>query len=92
MNKPEFLTPTKVPFAERYDNFIGGQWVAPKSGKYFDNISPVTGKVVCKIARSEAADLRLRTAIESISESFVLWDAAGRLVMGNTKGTWTKAD
>ena len=36
-------------------------------------------------ARSEAADLRLRTAIESISESFVLWDVAGRLVMCNTK-------
>jgi two-component system cell cycle sensor histidine kinase PleC len=36
-------------------------------------------------ARSEAADQRLRTAIESISESFVLWDAAGRLVMCNTK-------
>jgi two-component system cell cycle sensor histidine kinase PleC len=36
-------------------------------------------------ARSEAADLRLRTAIESISESFVLWDASDRLVMCNTK-------
>jgi len=36
-------------------------------------------------ARSEAADLRLRTAVESISESFVLWDASGRLVMCNTK-------
>jgi two-component system cell cycle sensor histidine kinase PleC len=35
--------------------------------------------------RSEVADLRLRTAIESISESFVLWDADGRLVMCNTK-------
>ena len=35
MNKPEFVTTTKPPFAERYDNFIGGQWVAPKSGKYF---------------------------------------------------------
>jgi two-component system, cell cycle sensor histidine kinase PleC len=35
--------------------------------------------------RSEAADMRLRTAIENISESFVLWDAAGRLVMCNTK-------
>jgi aldehyde dehydrogenase len=57
MNKPEFVTTIKPPFAERYDNFIGGQWVAPKSGKYFDNISPVTGKVVCKIARSEAADV-----------------------------------
>jgi two-component system, cell cycle sensor histidine kinase PleC len=35
--------------------------------------------------RSEVADLRLRTAIESISESFVLWDAQGQLVMCNTK-------
>lgn len=35
--------------------------------------------------RSEAADQRLRTAIENITESFVLWDAAGRLVMCNTK-------
>ncbi|MBP0438921.1 PAS domain-containing sensor histidine kinase [Tianweitania sediminis] len=35
--------------------------------------------------RSEAADQRLRTAIESISESFVLWDAKGRLVMWNSK-------
>jgi aldehyde dehydrogenase len=57
MNKPEFLTTTDVPFAERYDNFIGGKWVAPRSGKYFDNFSPVTGRVVCKIARSEAQDV-----------------------------------
>ena len=57
MNKPEFLTTTKSPFAERYDNFIGGKWVAPKSGKYFDNASPVTGQVVCKIARSDALDI-----------------------------------
>jgi two-component system cell cycle sensor histidine kinase PleC len=35
--------------------------------------------------RSEAADMRLRTAIENINESFVLWDAAGRLVMCNSK-------
>ena len=57
MNKPEFVTTTKPPFRERYDNFIGGQWVVPRSGRYFDNVSPVTGKVVCKIARSEAADV-----------------------------------
>jgi aldehyde dehydrogenase len=57
MNKPEFLTTSNNPFAERYDNFIGGKWVAPRSGKYFDNASPVTGQVVCKIARSDAADV-----------------------------------
>lgn len=57
MNKPEFLTTMNNPFAERYDNFIGGKWTAPRSGKYFDNASPVTGRVVCKIARSDAADV-----------------------------------
>src|SRR5690606_2376630 len=35
--------------------------------------------------RSEAADMRLRTAIESINESFVLWDSSQRLVMCNSK-------
>jgi two-component system cell cycle sensor histidine kinase PleC len=35
--------------------------------------------------RSEVADMRLRTAIENISESFVLWDASDRLVMCNTR-------
>src|SRR6266567_9140402 len=57
MNKPEFLTTSKAPFAERYDNFIGGKWLAPRSGKYFDNASPVTGQVICKIARSDAQDV-----------------------------------
>src|SRR6201993_3866137 len=57
MNKPEFLPDIRIPFTERYDNFIGGKWVAPRAGKYFDNVSPVTGQVVCKIARSEAEDI-----------------------------------
>jgi aldehyde dehydrogenase len=45
------------PFAARYDNFIGGRWVAPRSGRYFDNISPITGKTIGQIARSDAADI-----------------------------------
>ncbi|WP_186578481.1 aldehyde dehydrogenase [Aquibacillus kalidii] len=49
----------KVNFKERYDNFIGGEWQAPVNGKYFDNISPVTGKVFCKVARSSAEDVEL---------------------------------
>jgi aldehyde dehydrogenase len=35
----------------KYDNFIGGQWVAPVKGQYFDNISPVNGKRVSGGAR-----------------------------------------
>jgi aldehyde dehydrogenase len=57
MTIAQFLHPTKVPFAERYDNYIGGEWVAPKSGKYFDNISPVNGQSIGHIARSDAADV-----------------------------------
>ncbi|MDM0086595.1 MULTISPECIES: aldehyde dehydrogenase [unclassified Variovorax] len=48
---------TAVPFRKRYDNFIGGQWVAPAKGQYFENITPVTGKVFCEVARSTAEDV-----------------------------------
>lgn len=41
----------------RYDNFIGGGWRAPARGQYFDNISPLTGRPVCAIARSSAEDI-----------------------------------
>ena len=50
---------SKITFKPRYDNFIGGKWVAPVEGQYFDNISPVTGKVFCQAARSQAADIDL---------------------------------
>jgi len=48
-----------VNFKERYGNFINGEWVAPINGRYFDNISPVNGKVFCQIPRSDAADIEL---------------------------------
>ena len=40
-----------VDYRERYDNYIGGQWVAPVDGEYMDNISPVNGEVFCQVAR-----------------------------------------
>jgi aldehyde dehydrogenase len=46
-----------VQFKEKYDNFIGGEWVAPKAGRYFDNISPVTGEPYCQVAQSDASDI-----------------------------------
>jgi aldehyde dehydrogenase len=48
-----------IPLHGRYENFIGGKWVAPAKGAYFDNISPTTGQVICQIARSQAADVDL---------------------------------
>lgn len=48
-----------APFAARYGNFIGGEFVAPRSGAYFDNLSPVTGQAVCEVTRSNADDIEL---------------------------------
>ena len=48
-----------VSFNERYENYIGGQWVAPVKGAYFDNHTPVTGEIICQIPRSSAEDIEL---------------------------------
>ncbi|NJC23269.1 aldehyde dehydrogenase [Arthrobacter pigmenti] len=50
---------SKVTFKQRYDNWIGGEWAAPIKGQYFENITPVTGKVFCEVARSTAEDIDL---------------------------------
>jgi hypothetical protein len=34
----------KIQYKSKYDNFIGGKWVAPVKGEYFDVITPITGK------------------------------------------------
>ena len=46
-------------FKAQYDNFIGGQWVAPTKSMYFDVITPVTGKPYTQAARSSAEDIEL---------------------------------
>lgn len=48
-----------VSFQPQYANFIGGDWVAPVKGEYFDNLSPVNGQVFCKVPRSSAEDIDL---------------------------------
>src|SRR3984893_7246330 len=47
----------KIPLRSRYENFIGGDWIAPVKGGYFDNVSPTRGQVICQIARSQAEDV-----------------------------------
>ena len=57
-DQPKGLSGVSVnPFATRYDNFIGGKWVAPRGGRYFDNVTPITGGIVGQIARSGAEDV-----------------------------------
>jgi len=46
-------------FESRYENFIGGKWIAPTKGQYFENPSPVNGKTFCEVARSTAEDIDL---------------------------------
>ena len=48
-----------VTYKPRYDNWIGGTYVAPVKGEYFENPSPVNGKVYCEVARSTAEDIEL---------------------------------
>src|SRR5262245_19975879 len=45
------------PFKSRYANFIGGEWSAPADGNYFENTTPITGKVLCEIPRSNDKDI-----------------------------------
>jgi aldehyde dehydrogenase len=46
-----------VNFKKRYANYIGGQWVPPIKGGYFENVTPVTGHTLCEIPRSGAEDV-----------------------------------
>ncbi|MGL4720836.1 MAG: aldehyde dehydrogenase family protein, partial [Kluyvera intermedia] len=43
----------------RYDNFIGGDWVAPVDGEYYKNLTPVTGQLLCEVASSGTRDIDL---------------------------------
>ena len=42
----------KFPFKAKYGNYINGKFVEPKSGKYFDNVSPISNEKICSVARS----------------------------------------
>jgi aldehyde dehydrogenase len=46
-----------TPFRSVYGNLIGGQWLAPINGRYFDNLSPVDGQLLCRVPRSDSADV-----------------------------------
>lgn len=50
---------SKVSFKDKYENYINGEWTPPVKGQYFDNVTPVTGKVFTQVARSTAEDIEL---------------------------------
>ena len=61
----------KIPYKAKYDNFIGGKWVAPVKGEYFDVISPITGKPYTQAARSSAEDVEL--ALDAANAAAEKW-------------------
>ncbi|WP_104166535.1 aldehyde dehydrogenase family protein [Arthrobacter sp. SX1312] len=75
---------SKVSFKPRYENWIGGEWVSPIKGQYFENISPVTGKAFCEVARGTAEDIEL--ALDAAHKAAPSWgktSAADRALVLN---------
>lgn len=68
-------------FKERYDNYIGGKWVAPVQGQYFENPSPVDGKVFTMIARSTKEDIEL--ALDAAHKAAPSWNTSSPTVRSN---------
>ena len=64
---------SKVSFKSRYENYINGEWTAPVKGNYFENPSPVNGKVFCEVARSTAEDIDL--ALDAAHQAKASWGA-----------------
>ncbi len=59
------------PFKRRYDNYIGGKFVAPVKGQYFPNISPIVGSPFTEVARSSAEDIEL--ALDAAHKAREAW-------------------
>ncbi len=61
----------QIGMKERYDNYIGGAWVAPAKGNYFENLSPINGVKLCEVARSTAEDIE--TALDAAHKASDAW-------------------
>src|ERR1700729_2363887 len=71
----------ETPFHNLYGNFIGGTWVPPVSGRYFDNISPIDGRVLCRIPRSDTADVE--AALDAAHAAKERWAAVSAAERAN---------
>ncbi len=58
-------------FKAQYENYIGGQWVAPVDGKYFEDTSPIDGKLVARIPQSNSKDIDL--AVTAAWQAAATW-------------------
>src|SRR4051794_22647433 len=71
-------------FRDRYDHWIGGEYVAPAAGRYFENPSPVTGRTFTEVARGDADDIeRALDAAHGAARSWGKTSATDRAVVLN---------
>lgn len=68
-----YATEPDAIFKPRYGNFIGGKWAEPRSGQYFENTTPITGKVFTTVARSNADDVE--AALDAAHAAKAAWAA-----------------
>ena len=69
----------KIAYKNRYDNFIGGKFVTPVKGQYFDVVTPVNGKVYTQAARGTAEDIELALdAAHAAADAWGKTDVASR--------------
>ncbi len=62
---------SKISYKSKYDNFIGGEFIPPVKQQYFDVITPITGQVYTRAARSTAEDIEL--ALDAAHKAFESW-------------------
>jgi aldehyde dehydrogenase len=76
--KPPGQPGSRVSVQPRYDNFIGGKFVAPTEGRYRVNLSPATAKPICEVADSTPADIEL--ALDAAHSAKDAWGEASPTV------------
>ena len=62
---------SKITFKPRYEHWIGGEWVKPVKGQYFEDISPVNGKPFAEVARGTAEDIE--AALDAAHKAAPAW-------------------
>ncbi|MBS3181473.1 acetaldehyde dehydrogenase ExaC [Leucobacter manosquensis] len=73
-----------VTFAPRYEHYIGGEWVAPVRGQYFENVTPITGRAFCEVARGTSEDIEAALdAAHAAAPAWGLTSPAERAVILN---------
>lgn len=82
LSKPATFPGTDIRFKDRYDHYIGGRWVKPASGQYFDNISPINGQVFTQAARGNATDID--HALDAAHAAFATWSRTSVTERSNT--------